>query len=166
MNIKIHDLKINLKTILILLGIVLSYNGYAQKDLPFSFWSKQDSEYPTNIEFTIGFIPKTSYQGPKCNLTINNLVLERFGIYYSAEYFMNSSAFRNIIGGTTSVSKRIYLFGGMDLFTKHGYFNQDFKSSRKEIGIGIIPYKNSVIRVGYSFSVGFSFSVGLQFQNF
>lgn len=95
----------------------------------------------------------------KLNLGVNNLVFKRFGAYTSVEYDLENQNWLNTVGGTFTLFKYVYLWGGMDLFTSRGLFQTDFNSSRKELGIGLTPYKGLVLRAGYN-SIGLSFSAG------
>lgn len=148
--------------------LLLSCNVLFAQDnyLPYSNSAKNKSngiaEINRNIEFTFGLIPEEDHRAIKANMGINNLVLKRFGGYTSLEWDTNTQSWTNTCGGTVSIFKYLYLWGGLDLFTNKGLIQAGFSSSRKEIGIGITPYKGFVLRTGWSNSVGISVTAGYQ----
>ncbi len=154
-----------MRNILILLGLIFTINCFAQDTyIPYSIRNKSESIFPSesrNIELTVGYLPTSDNRSVKGNIAINNLVLKRLGAYTSVEYDLQTYNYTNTVGGTVRINKYGYLWGGMDLFSSKGLIQADYSISRKEIGIGITPYKISVIRLGWSNSVGFSFSAGL-----
>lgn len=125
------------------------------------------------VEITAGYAPKSPYNALKGSISINNLILKRFGFYTSIEKGLNKDVlvfhdyeghtyFTHILGMTASLNKNIYFFGGLDLFTKSGviYTRDKQRGFRKELGIGITPYRGTVIRLGWSGSVGPTFAIG------
>lgn len=114
----------------------------------------------TNLDVTLGYIPKASIQGLKTSLALNNLLFNRLGLFSSLEYGLNSNDLSNIVGGTLTVNEHIYFWGGLDLFTKNGLIQTKSMGIRKEVGIGFIPYKKLVVQVGGSLSVGLTISAG------
>jgi len=139
-----------------------SINGLAQNEnLAFSALNR-NKEIPewrsVNLDLTLGYVP--SYQGIKTNFALNNFLLHRLGIYTSLEYGFKIDELVNTVGGTITVHKFIYLWGGIDLFTDKGLISTKSFSIRKELGIGITPYKRSVVLLGWSSSVGLTISAG------
>ena len=152
---------------LIVAGILLSLNIYGgtrfvSKTHKSTIASK-DSELQKNLDITFGYVPKSTANALKGSFSINNFVLKRIGFYSSIEKGLSSDYFANTFGITASANKYIYLWGGLDIATMFSLIsNKDVSSSRKEIGIGINPYKISVIRLGWSKGVGPTFSAGIQ----
>lgn len=145
--------------------LFFSFNCLAQDTyLPYSIKNKtkkrSSNEY-RNLEFTVGYIPNPDYNSVKANIALNSLVLKCLGGYTTVAYDLSTHDYINTVGGTLRIHKYGYLWGGMDLFTSNGLIQADFSHSRKEIGIGITPYKITAFRFGWSNSVGISFSVGL-----
>lgn len=114
------------------------------------------------IDASFGFA--TRYSIIKQNCSVNNLLLyKRLGFYFSVEEGVNGyNLFSNIWGATYTINDYAYLFGGVGVFTNSGVFNSKFMHVRKEIGIGITPYKWIVGRVGWSIAIGPTFSVGIR----
>ena len=142
--------------------MLFSANVLAQNNnLQFSRWNSQNPEWrDANVDVTVGYIPKSSIQGLKSNLSLNNILFHRLGVYTSFEYSLKSDDFNNIVGGTFTANEYIYFFGGIDFFTKNGFIQTKSTGVRKELGIGITPYKKLVVQVGGSLSVGLSISAG------
>lgn len=117
-----------------------------------------------NTDFAIGYAPKSPYHALKADFSVNNFFLKRFGAYTSLEKGADTQYFSWILGLTTYVHKSVYLWYGLGLFshydTKSG---SDWKSYRKETGIGINLYKNLIIRAGWSRTVGTTFTIGYRF---
>lgn len=145
--------------------IFISFISYSQTNyLPYTNISKSSDSNTLyrNIELSVGYIPKSDQNALKGNISINNLLLKRLGIYSSIEKKFNTNNLTNTIGATASLHHFVYLWGGIDFFTKNGVIQTgSFAGSRKEIGIGLLPYKKSVLRFGWSSSVGISISAGL-----
>lgn len=147
---------------LILAGILFSLNIYGGTRAV-SNNGKKKAELLENLEITFGYVPKSTANALKGSFSINNLALKRIGFYSSIEKGLSSDYFANTFGITASVNKYLYLWGGFDFATITSLFsNKDVISSRKEIGIGINPYKITVIRLGWSNDVGTTFSAGIQ----
>lgn len=124
---------------------------------------KQSVEITPSLMVTAGYVPKSSINALKAGAAFNNLIFNRIGAYTSFEKGLDSDYFTNIYGLTGTVHKNVYLFGGVDLFTKYGLFNDsDNNGVRKELGVGIIPVKNLVVEVGWSSSVGITLAAGLR----
>ena len=111
------------------------------------------------FSITGGYVPKREYNALKVTADYNNFLFNRFGVYTSFEKGLDSGYFSNIYGITGSLGKRMYLFTGVDLFTHHGLFNAR-KHCRKDIGIGIIPLKNLLVKMGWSTAVNVTVEVG------
>jgi hypothetical protein len=114
---------------------------------------------------TAGYVPKTEYQALKTSVAFNNIVLDRFGTYISFEKGADSGYFSNIYGITGTITKDICLWGGVDLFTRHGLLthnNSRAKGIRKEFGISVIPVKPLVVKAGWSFGAGMTLEAGIR----
>jgi hypothetical protein len=150
--------------LLFIIIIHISLNGFAQnKSLPYSgqHGKNVNTDWQSlNLDLTLGYIPKPSAQGLKTSFALNNILFHRLGLYTSFEYAFDSGAFFNTVGGTFTVNKIIYFYGAADLFTKNGLLAVQSFGFRKELGIGITPYKGAVVQIGGSSSVGLTFSVG------
>ena len=155
-----------LRTFFLFAFIITGLNLFAQDYLPYSARNAakngQNNQLYRNLEISAGYVPGSSDDRLKANLGINNLLVHRIGAYTSFEYGLQNNQFINITGGTISVQRFVYVWGGMDLFSKNGLMQSGFKGSRKEAGIGITPYKFMVARAGWSTSVGFSLAVGIR----
>jgi hypothetical protein len=159
----------NLKNTLFLLGLFLTINTLAQNtNLPYSVSNKSKKIFSNefrNIELTFGYVPSSDNNALKGNIAINNLVLKRLGAYTSVEYGLNTRQYYNTIGPTLRINNYAYLWGGMDLFSSKGLIQGNSGGFRKEFGIGFtpykIPYRITVVRVGWSTSIGITFSAGL-----
>ncbi len=127
---------------------------------------KRTEQHKPHVDVTMGFLPKTDYNALTAGVAFNNVILKRVGFYTFFAKGLNNNHFSNIIGLTASLNKTFYFFGGFDWFIKdHGVFSHgNFREARKEIGVGILPFKGAVIRLGYSFNAGPSFSVGYKFS--
>lgn len=104
-----------------------------------------------------GYVP--SNNALRLSVVTGNLLLNRAGGYVTLEKGLDSGYFSNIYGLTFTATRYIYLWGGFDLFTNRGIFHS-LKGSRKEIGVGVMPWKDLTIGTGWSKSVGFTFSLG------
>lgn len=129
----------------------------AQEHLPFNPGAYTEEVLVPWIAPAVGYT--FSYDAMRFSVITSNLVLKRVGAYVTVETGTNGEYFSNIWGGTLSVTKHAYVWGGMDLFTSHGVIN-GFKSSRKEIGLGLKPWKGLVLNVGWSGNVRTTFSAG------
>ena len=144
-----------LGTIMLLLFVVAAS---ASNDLPFGPDGTDQSEKLVPwLAPAVGFTP--SVDAFRISAMSGNLVLNRLGAYVTIESGMGSDYFTNIWGGTLAVTRHSYVYGGLDLFTSRGVIN-GFKGSRKEIGLGLMPWKGLVLNIGWSGSVGTSFSAG------
>jgi len=120
-------------------------------------------KFVMNLEPSVGYMFKSDYQDLKINLSLNNVTAwKRLGFYTSFEIGLGNDHFRNLWGGTFSACRWCYVFAGIDLFTSHGIANNSFKDSRKELGLGFTPWKESALRLGYSTAAGFTAAIGWQ----
>ena len=120
-------------------------------------------EIPLSLNVTAGYVP--SVNALKSTIAFNNFLLQRIGAYTSLETGLDTRFLSNIYGITCTLQRYIYLWGGVEFFTKNGLLNgesEEYKSVRKEIGIGILPVKNLVVKGGWSKSVGVTFEAGIR----
>jgi hypothetical protein len=153
--------------VFIIAGILVSLNIYGGtryvSNRYKSINSQKKTELHQNLEITFGYVPKNTTNALKGSVSVNNFVFKRVGLYSSIEKGLSSDYFANTFGITASANKYIYLWGGLDIATMFSLIsNQDVSISRKEIGIGINPFKMTVIRVGWSRGVGPTLSAGIQ----
>ena len=150
--------------ILILLGSFFSVDVWSQSNnLPFTQQNKKDktTELNPNLDITLGYVPKSEINAIKTSFSANNIIFNRFGVYTSIEKGLDSDYFSHTLGITGSILPKVYLWGGLDLFTKRGFFNNG-TGARKELGIGFFPCKRAVIQLGYSSSIGPTFAAGFR----
>ena len=143
-----------MKNILLLLTIlfIASLSAHAQS-----------GRLEKTIDITAGYIPNSDFNAFKGGVSVNNIMVTRFGLYTSFEKGFDSDYFSNIIGVTGSITNYLYIFAGVDVYSKYGLVSQD-RFNRKEMGIGVLPFKWAAVRVGYSFSVGPTIAVGFRFR--
>jgi hypothetical protein len=137
--------------------LLLATSLSAQEHLPFNPHSNGEEVLLPWIAPAAGYT--LSYDAMRFSVITGNLVLKRVGGYVTVETGTNGEYFSNIWGGTLTVTRHIYVWGGMDLFTSRGVIN-GFKKSRKEIGLGVRPWKGLVLNAGWSGSVRATFSAG------
>ena len=140
-------------------------NSFAQTDANVKFTEEKSKFFGAcdqALIITLGYVPNSKYNAVKGNIAWNNFLFNRFGAYTSFEKGLDSGYFSNLYGVTFSLHEKVYLFGGADLFTKNGVFSDSEIKTRKEIGIGIIPYKRLAVNMGWSSGVGITFGVGLK----
>jgi len=125
--------------------------------------------YRPNMDIDLGWAPKEDFNAFKFDLSFNRILFKYVGVYTSFEKGLDSDYFSNILGLNISIHRYFYIFGGMDFFTdKYGILShKGFDGTRKEIGIGLYPYKNWVIRFGSSFDVATTLTIGycIPFKN-
>ena len=124
---------------------------------------KKDAQKPY-ITITAGYVPNPEYNAIKVNLSVNNIFYKRFGLYTSFEKSRHTPYFSNIIGGTATIFRTIYIFGGLDWFTHHQGVIPDrsIMKARKELGLAFSIFTYGFVRYGYSFQIGHSFSIGMK----
>jgi hypothetical protein len=137
--------------------LFLATAASAQGHLPFNPGSNSGEVLLPWIAPAAGY--STSVDALRFSVITGNLFLTRVGGYVTIEKGTDSNFFTNIWGGTLTVTRHVYVWGGMDLFTNHGVIN-GFKGSRKEIGLGFKPWKGLLLNLGWSGHVGTTFSAG------
>jgi len=163
---------------LLVLGVFLTISVSAQQDITDRTESSisritQLTNPQKYIDITVGAAPKSPYEAVKFSASINNLILNRIGFYTSFEkgfneneltfhYYDDHKHFSNILGVTATLNQYVYFWGGIDVFTKSGVIacHGERRGFRKELGVGITPYKWTVARLGWSKSVGPTFTIG------
>ena len=111
------------------------------------------------------FKTETSQEGftaVRANLGVHNLIAKRLGFYVTAEYspsIPNGKHVREIVGGNIRINNTFSVFGGMGIL-KEGVLGNDFKKTRKEIGLEITMLQDKLnVDLGISGS-GPSVTVG------
>lgn len=140
---------------LLLVFLFIASQSYPQNSRFF------DTEGTNSLLITGGYVPKSPYNALKFSVAYKNLLFERFGFYTSLELGLDSDYLANTYGITGSLNDDLFLWGGIDLFTDNGLFSDD-SGTRKEFGVGYIPFTNAVVMAGYSLSVGFTIQAGLR----
>ena len=121
------------------------------------------SELPKNYDITLGYAPRLPYNALKTSFSINNILWKRMGFYASLEKGLDTDYFAGTLGITSYVHKNVYLWGGVGIFPYNDQKNSSFWDRfRKEFGVGINPYKLTVIRLGWSLTVGPTAAVGFR----
>ena len=150
-----------MKSRILILFLFFYLSGNAQTEyLPFAGVKTQKGKSAESYaDITLGCVLQTP-QVLKANVSLNNILFHRFGFYSSVE--TDFSNFSNIYGMTATITSWAYIWGGLDFITKNGILYKNIPDVRKEVGIGFIPYKWIVIRVGYSSSVGPTLTGGVK----
>lgn len=153
--------------LLLALGFIFSLSLPAQTGvLPDSLEMKKNPSLCGDIG--IGYVPKTiegagMFDAWRMSLAVNNFFLERFGAWTAFEKNFDSGYFRHIIGLTASVNHWMYVYAGMDFFTKEGFFaNEGLEKTRKDVGIGFYPFDWLVVKTGWSHTAGFTAEAGIR----
>lgn len=120
-----------------------------------------DADSPS-IVISAGYIPKPSHNALKATYAMNNLLFKRIGAYVSQEKGIESGSFSTIYGLTGTLHPSVYIWAGADLATEEGIISNSFEGARKELGVGIIPFKNLVVKAGWSGLVGITIEAGLR----
>lgn len=153
---------INKKVGIILLFLLLIngvlINGVMAQNNPFAPHDKKD---PVTHELWLapaaGYTPDLN--ALRFSAMAGNLVLNRAGAYIAFEKGLDTRHFTNIFGVILTVNKYIYLWGGVDLYTRRGVVHS-WRGARKEAGVGLILWNDLLVNTGWSKTVGFSFSLG------
>ncbi len=150
-----------MKNRILFIFLLFYLSGNAQTEyLPFTEGrTKKSKDIESYVDITLGCVLQTP-QVLKTNISLNNILFHRFGFYSSIE--SNFTHLSNIYGITAAINSWAYIFGGVDIFTKSGILYKKISDVRKEAGVGFIPYKWIVIRVGYSSSVGPTLTGGVK----
>ena len=148
---------------LILLGLLFSFNAQCQKNLPFQARMRRDlsQNISQNVDLALGYLPSPEANALKTSFSYSNIAFKRFGAYMSLEKGLDSDYFSNTMGITASIVPKLYLWGGMDLFTQNGVINRG-SAARKEVGFGYAPIDKVLVRAGYSFTLGPTITAGIR----
>ncbi len=138
--------------LLFITGSAISQNSLSKRQLR--------KTYPTSLSIQAGAVISSDVNALKLNAGVHNLFLKYVGFYTSFEIGVKSDYFSNIIGLNVSFLKIVYVFGGMDFFTKGNNVFEKGIDCRKEIGLGVFPVKNLVVQGGFSWTVGATVMVG------
>lgn len=124
----------------------------------------EESEKPALvkcIDLGVGYVPKNDIEALRASVALNNIAFKRFGVYTAFENGTGGDYFTNIIGVTGSVTHFMYLYAGVDVFTKYGLIEKG-GGCRKDFGVGINPFSWALVKVGYSNSVGPLAEIGVR----
>ena len=143
----------------LLIGLIVSTAGMAQTDPADTV--KQKKEIRPCIDVAVGYLPKSDYKDLRISVAYNNWLLKRLGVFTALEYSPPDGNYTHILGLTGSLTHYLYLFGGIDIFTPRGIIQKGL-DCRKSVGVGIYPWKWTVVKLGYSFNAGFTGEVGVK----
>jgi hypothetical protein len=148
-----------------ILLLCISANSFSQNsDDAQSKRSANNEKFLPSFDFAVGFAPKKTYNAPKVDFEVNNFFLKRFGAYASFEKGLDTNYFSAILGLTTHIDRRFYLWYGLGYFSHYQTrSNGDWNTFRKEVGIGVIPFDNFVVKAGWSKTVGTTVAIGYRF---
>ena len=134
----------------------------------FSQFASRQSKFVKSADILAGFVPNKDYNALKFDLAVSNMLFKVVGFYTSFEVGVTSDYFTNTWGINVSVLKFLYLYAGVDLFTSYGIIQSmnenPMDGVRKELGIGLYPFNNLSIRIGYSIEVGIAITAGYRIQ--
>lgn len=149
------------------LGLLISLAGFAQQEvLPDSLEVRKSPSFCGDI--AVGYVPKTiegtgMFDAYRLSLAVNNFVLERFGVWTAVEKNFDSGYFRHMLGLTASVNHWMYVYAGMDFFTKNGLFaNGGLDKTRKDVGVGFYPFDWLIVKGGWSHTAGITLEAGVR----
>jgi len=150
-----------MKNRIVFIFLLFYLTGNAQTEyLPFAGVKTEKGKIAESYaDITFGCVLQTP-QVLKASISLNNILFHRLGFYSSVE--TDFSNFSNIYGVTATITSWAYIWGGADLFTKNGLLNKNRLDARKEVGVGLTPYKWIVVRMGYSSSVGPTLTGGVK----
>jgi hypothetical protein len=152
-----------MKRLLLILtvGLMLNLTSLAQDSSQNSNTEKKKPSFCMDV--SLGYVFDKDYDALRASASVNNFILKRFGVFTAFEKNFNTDYFTHILGVTGSINHFSYIFAGMDFFTKYGLFqNGGWKGTRKDIGIGLYPWKWVTVKLGYSFSVHLTAEVGVR----
>ena len=147
----------------IVLLLLISSETFAQSDIPAGTDTPTAYQLPPNMDISIGYVPRSPFHALKLSYSINNMAFKRWGAYASLEKGTDSDYLAGTLGLTTYVHKYAYLWYGVGIFSTYKSDNKNLWSTyRKEFGIGIVPVKFAVVRLGWSFTVGPTVAAGIR----
>lgn len=143
--------------------LFISTQAFAQSESSSVNNSSKDQELSPNMDVTIGYVPRSPFHALKLSYSINNMAFKRWGAYASLEKGTDSDYLAGTLGLTTYVHKYAYLWYGVGIFSTYKTDNKNLWTTyRKEFGVGIVPVKFAVIRLGWSFTVGPTVAAGIR----
>lgn len=147
----------------IALILFISSQTFAQTDNSSAKDTPKVYELPPNMDIAVGYVPRSPFHALKVSYSINNMAFKRWGVYASVEKGMDSDYLAGTLGLTTYVHKYVYLWYGVGVFSTYKTDNKNLWTTyRKEFGVGIVPVKFAVIRLGWSFTVGPTIGAGIR----
>lgn len=149
---------------LIAIGLLCSITLFSQNSIDFKRANdtidvKQVEPSP-NYDITIGYAPRLPFNALKTSFSVNNIFFKRAGLYATLEKGLDTNYFAGALGVTTYVHKYVYLWGGIGVFPYNTDNSSIWSLLRKEFGIGIAPYRRTVVRLGWSLTVGPTIAAG------
>ncbi len=118
-------------------------------------------KFLNSMDIGFGYIFDHKYEKYTLSTSFNNFIGERYGMFVMFE--LNPPAPAIVMGPTITIYDFAYVYGGIDFFTTRGYFQRGgFKHARKDLGIGIYPFKWGVIKLCHSFNAGSRVELGIR----
>jgi len=120
-----------IRTLYLFIFLIAGQNLLGQSYLPYSAGQNDKKENLTiyrNYELTLGYAPKKGEERIKTTIGLNNFLFKRIGAYTSFEYAFADTDFYNITGGNITLNKMVYIWGGIDLFSKNGLIRNGYQS--------------------------------------
>jgi hypothetical protein len=113
------------------------------------------------MDIGVGYIFDHKYEKYTVSTSFNNFIAPRYGMFVMVE--LTSPAPAIVLGPTITIYDFAYIYGGIDLFTSRGYFQRGgFTHARKDLGIGLFPWKWAVVKLSHSFNAGSRIEVGIR----
>lgn len=153
-------------SIFFFLMLAVVCNAFAQPDES-AKEPEQKSEFfgecGRNMNFMLGYVPKAEYNSLRITAGLNNIIYKRAGVYTTIEKGLDSNHYAHIFGLSLSLHEKLYMYGGVDLYTKYGLFtNRKYNGVRKDFGICYNPFKNVTLYGGWSSTVKVTFGAGFK----
>jgi hypothetical protein len=114
-----------------------------------------------SMDLGFGFIFDHKYEKYTVSTSFNNFIEQRYGMFVMVE--LNPPAPAIVFGPSITIYDFAYIYGGIDVFTTRGYFHRGgFKHARKDLGIGLYPFKWGVVKLCHSFNAGSRVELGIR----
>jgi hypothetical protein len=151
-----------MKPICILILILLLILGHADAQVSRDgtiYRGKQ--KFAFSMDIGVGYIFDHKYEKYTVSTSFNNFISPRYGMFVMVELTPPAPAI--VIGPTITIYDFAYIYGGIDFFTSRGYFQRGgFTHARKDLGIGLYPWKWAVVKLSHSFNAGSRIEVGIR----
>ncbi len=143
---------------LILVQIAMQSNAQTSRD---GVIYRGNQKFLNTLDIGLGYIFDNKYEKYTLSTSVNNFIGQRYGMFVMVELNPPSPAI--VMGPTITIYDFAYIYGGIDFFTTRGYFQRGgFKHARKDLGIGIYPFRWGVIKLCHSFNAGSRVELGIR----